>query len=333
MQYRKLGTTDMSISVVSMGCWSIVPDFTWGEQAEADSVEAVRAAVRLGVNFLDTAPLYGEDGASETMLGKALGDWRDSVYIATKIPPDQMRPDEVIAACEASLTRLNTDRIDLYQIHWPSRDVPLADTLGAMEKLKEQGKIRAIGVCNFGPGDMDELNATGVRVESNQIAYSLLARGPEFGILGKCIDYRMSAIAYSPLAQGLLTGKFSSADEVPATRARTRHFASSREHTRHGEPGCESETFAAIAKLRAICERIEKPMADVALAWLLRQLGVISALAGARNAEQAKQNAEVGSFVLTPGIADELSAATEPVKEALGENPDLWQPASESRMR
>ncbi|NOZ26428.1 MAG: aldo/keto reductase, partial [Chloroflexi bacterium] len=226
--------------------------------------------------------------------------------------------------------RLNTDYIDLYQIHWPSREVPIEETMEALERLREQGKIRAIGVSNFGPQDMADLLAVG-RCETNQLPYSLLWRAIEYEIVPQCLEHEIGLLCYSPLVHGLLTGKFSSPDEVPEGRARTRHFSRDRPLTRHGEEGCEEETFAAIERIRRICEGIGQPMAKVALAWLLYQPGVVSVLAGARHPGQVVENASAADLKLSPDVVRALTEATETLKAALGPNPDMW--LSESRMR
>jgi aryl-alcohol dehydrogenase-like predicted oxidoreductase len=313
-----------------MGCWAFAGGDYWGEQSEADSGAAVDAALDAGVNFFDTAEGYGA-GASEEVLGRALGARRKEVVIASKVSGRNLAPAGVAEACEESLRRLGTDHIDLYQIHWPSRTVPLADTMGALGRLVEAGKIRAIGVSNFGPMDMDELDALG-RAESNQLPYNLLWRAIEFEILPKCVGREVGVLSYSSLMQGLLAGKFAEPGDVPAHRARTRHFDSAtHELARHGEAGCEAETFAAVGRIRDIAGRAGLSMADVSIAWLLAQPGVTSVIAGMRTREQAERNARAADLELPPEIVAELTAATEGLKDALGGNADMWQ--SESRMR
>ena len=280
MKYRKLGKTDITVSAVAMGCWALAGDALWGPQDDSDSIAAVHAALDLGVNLFDTAEGYG-DGYSEMVLGKALAGRRREAVIATKVSPTHLSRDGIQKACERSLRRLNTDYIDLYQIHWASREVPIAETFAALEGLRSQGKVRAIGVCNFGVRDLSDFLAVG-RCETNQLPYSLLWRGIEFEIRQKCQDNEVGILCYSPLAQGLLTGKFASADDVPEGRARTRYFSKDRPLARHGEDGFEEDTFAAIDQIRRICARIDVPMAEVALAWLLHQPGVTSVRAGAK---------------------------------------------------
>ena len=329
MRYRTIGRTDMKVSTVAMGCWAIVGDSTWGEQDEDDAISAIETALDEGINFFDTAEAYG-DGYYEELLGRVLADRRDNVVIASKVSPNHLRPDDLRECCEASLKRLQTDHIDLYQIHWPNWDIPLAETLGAMRELKDEGKIRVIGCSNFGPRDLSELLEEG-RVEADQLAYNMLWRGLEYDLQDICVENDVSILPYSPIQQGLLTGKFGSPDDVPEGRARTRHFSDTRPQSRHGEPGAEELTFQAISGVREVAEDLGEPMADVALAWLLHQPAVTSVLAGMRNAHQARENARAGDLELSSDALRRLDQATRPLKEHFGDSLDMWQ--SESRLR
>jgi len=329
MKHRQLGQTDLTASVVSMGCWAIVGDETWGPQDEAESIATIRASLEAGVTTFDTAEAYGQ-GTSEILLGRALAGRRHEAVIASKVSGRNLSAEAVRQACERSLERLQTDYIDLYQIHWPSRITPLAETMAALEELRQEGKVRAIGVCNFGPADLADLRAVG-RCATNQLPYSPLWRAIEYEIQSRCLDAGIGILCYSPLAQGLLTGKFSTAAEVPDGRARTRLFSGTRAQARHGEAGCEVEAFAAIARVRQISAALGQPMAQVALAWLLHQPGVTSVIAGARRPEQIRETAQAAELELPPGIVRALSDATAEVKRAVGPNPDMWQ--AESRFR
>jgi myo-inositol catabolism protein IolS len=329
MRYHKLGKTDLSVSLLAMGCWALAGDATWGPQDEAASIATVHAALDAGVNLFDTAEGYG-GGDSESILGQALAGRRHQAVIATKVSRSNLSYQEVQQACENSLRRLRTDYIDLYQIHWPSRSVPLAETMGALERLREKGKVRAIGVCNFGVRDLSDLLRIGW-AETDQLPYSLLWRAIENEIRPKCVEEKIGILCYSPLVQGLLTGKFSSADEVPDGRARSRLFSGDRPEARHGEAGCEAQTFAAIEQIGRICDEVGQPMARVALAWLLAQPGVTSAIAGARRPDQIQETARAADLELSAGTLDALTGVTEEVKRCIGDNPDMWQ--SQSRFR
>ena len=326
-----LPDTDIVVSRVAMGCWAFSGDATWGPQNEADAIAGIHAALDAGITLLDTAELYG-NGLSEQILGRALAGRRQRAVIASKFSPENSTPAKLIAACERSLKHLRTDRIDLYQIHWRSRTVPLEDTWAALERLREQGKIRAIGVSNFGANDLADLLRIG-RPVTNQLPYSLLTRAIEYEIVPACVANQIGVLCYSPLLLSLLTGKYATPDDVPEGRARTRHFSSKRPQARHGEPGCEAELFAALGGIRRIAQRLGRSMSDIALAWLLHRPGVSCVLGGIRNPQQARLNAAAADLALAGDVVAELDAATEPVKLALGSNPDMWQGQNDSRYR
>lgn len=329
MQYAMLGQSGLNVSTYALGCWPFAGGSFWGEQDDAVSIATVHAALDAGINFFDTAEAY-ESGTSERVLGKALVGRRDQAIIATKVAPNHLTADGVVAACEQSLRYLQTDYIDLYLIHWPNWKVPLTETVGALEKLKEHGKVRAIGVCNFGVQDMTEILQLHPIV-TNQLPYSLLWRVIEREILPVCLANDIGLMCYSPLAQGLLTGRYASAEEVPSGIARTRYYASHRSDSSHGEPGCEEEVFGALAQIRRIAGEMGQPMAAVALAWLRQQPGVTSILMGARTPEEVELNIPALELQLSPDVIQALAQATEPVKDKLGNNPDMW--LAPSRMR
>lgn len=330
MQYVELGQTGMKVSRIAFGCMSTVANPTYDGIEDAQGIATIRAAMDHGINFIDTAPGYG-NGASEALLGRALEGVRDQVIIADKVNTATLSADDVVTECEKSLKLLRTDYIDLYQIHWPKNVVPIDETLGAMEQLVKQGKARALGVCNYGCIDLTEALGTGTTLVSNQIAYSLLARGVEFEVADLCIKNDLGLLCYSPLAQGLLAGIFDSADDVPPERARTRMFSKDRPQSRHDEAGCEEEGFAAIKAIKAISERLKQSSADVSLAWLLHQPGVASVLVGASRPDQVARNVGAADLQLSAEVLAELDQATQPVKQAMGPSLDMW--ATPSRIR
>ncbi|MGQ9682887.1 MAG: aldo/keto reductase [Anaerolineae bacterium] len=329
MQYRKLGRSDLQVSVISLGCWALAGDAVWGPQDERDAAAAIHAALDCGINLFDTTEAYGE-GRSEELLGRALAGRRQQVLIGTKVLPNHQRPQDLRAACEASLRRLQTDYVDIYYLHWPNWDLPIAETLGALQRLQQEGKVRVVGVSNYGRRDLTDLLAAG-RAEVDQLCYSLLWRAIEDEIIPCCLEHGVGIACYSPLAQGLLTGKFASADEVPDGRARTRHFRGTRPQARHGETGAEAETFAAITRIRTLCEEAGVPMAQAAVAWLLAQPGVATVIAGGRSEVQVRANAAAADLHLPDELLAALTTATEELKAKLGPNPDMWQ--AESRIR
>ncbi len=329
MKYRKLGKTDIEVSVICQGCWSLISqDFNWGTNDPADSAAAIYASLDAGVNFFDTAESYGH-GESEELLGKALGSRRKEVIVASKVAGENLEPSALKKACDASLTRLGTDYLDLYQIHWPNPDVPLVDSIGAMEELRTEGKIHQIGVSNFGVDCMKELSACG-RAQANQLCYNLLMRSIEYEVQPFCAANDMSVLCYSPICQGLLTGKFATPDDVPEMRARTRIFSKDRPGTRHDQPGCETQAFEALDEICRISESLGESMVNVSMAWLIAQDAVASVVVGGRNAAQAQSNAKAGDLDLSPDVLTALDQTTRKVKEYMGSNCDPWQ--SESRL-
>ena len=328
--HRTLGKTDVRVAPVALGCMSLCSNITYDDIPVQQAIDTVHAAIDAGVTLFDTAPMYG-DGESERRLGVALrGGKRDKVVVADKVSSNAMRYDEVLRGVETSLKLLQTDRIDLLQIHWPGREVPVDETMRAMEKLVADGKVRALGVCNFGPIDLANVLEKH-RVETNQIPYNLLLRAAEFEVREMCAERGLGILCYSPLAQGLLTGRYKTADEVPDGRARTRHFAKTRPQARHTEAGCEMDTFAAIRRVKEVCDRIGKDMADVALAWLLHQPAVACVLAGASRPDQIRRNVEAAKIDLSPEVMKQLDDATNEVKQKLGPNLDPWQTVSRIR--
>lgn len=235
-----------------------------------------------------------------------------------------------------------------YQIHWASRaavrtdrypqrplgaEVPLEATLAALDECRRAGLIRHIGVCNFGVGDLQRALGTGVPIVSNQLCYHLLWRGAEDEVMPFCAAHNIAILPWSPLAQGLLTGKMREPQAVPAGRARSRLFSSSRPQQRHGEPGLERETFAALDKFAWMSERLGAPMANVALAWLKDQPGVCSVLMGARTPAQLRRNLDSLALHLEPAVLSLLRDAGEEIKRKLGPNLDCYEGAATSRIR
>jgi len=210
MQKRYLGQTNIEITPLLVGTWQAGKKM-WAGIEDEESIKAIRAAFEAGITTVDTAEIYGE-GHSELIVAQALADVREQVIYATKVFANHLKYEQVIAACHRSLKNLQTDYIDLYQIHWPSGSwnteiVPISETMAALNYLKAQGKIRAIGVSNFSRSQLEEASQYG-RIESIQPPYSLFWRSVEKEIMPYCIENNISILAYSPLAQGLLTGKF-----------------------------------------------------------------------------------------------------------------------------
>ncbi len=327
MTHTKLPGTDIDVSVIALGCWPFAGGDVWGEQDDDVSIATVHAALEVGISFFDTAEGYG---TSERVLGRGLKGRRDEAVIATKVGGGHLSSDDLPKACEQSLKNLQTDYIDLYQIHWPNHSMPIEETAGALSRLRDQGKIRAIGVCNFACGDLSDLLAVG-DIVTNQLPYSLLWRVIEREIMPMCLANDIGIICYSPLMQGLLADRYAFADAVPDGLARTRLYSRHRPMARHSDPGCETEVFNALAKIRSVAEDMGVTMAALALAWARQQPGITSLLVGARNPAEIQWNLPSVDLTLSEDILQRLSEITDEIKNKLGNNPDMWM--SESRMR
>jgi len=317
METRRLGTSDVNITPVLMGTWQAGKSM-WVGVEDAETIKAIRAAFDAGITTVDTAEVYGK-GHSEQIVAEALADVRDQVIYATKVFANHLKYDQVIEACESSLTRLKTDYIDLYQIHWPSGSfksevVPIEETMSALNMLKEQGKIRAIGVSNFSRAQIEEAMQYG-RIDSLQPPYSLFWRQVEKEIQPYCVENNISILAYSSLAQGLLTGKFGRDHKFEEGDNRKDNKLFKGENYERAQQ--------ALDKLRPIAERHQCSLAQLSLAWLIAQPQT-NAIAGARNTEQAVGNASAADVDLSADELTEIDAIGRFVTDQLDENPVMW---------
>ncbi len=330
-----------------MGCWAYGGGEYWGAQSQTDVDAVVRSAIDAGCNFFDTAEAYNQ-GASESSLGLALrGLPRDRALIGSKISPSNTAPAQLVEHCEASLRRLKTDYLDLYMVHWPitahsiahfaTGHAPTPSVAAAFQtlaRLQQSGKIRFIGVSNFGVAKLSEALATGVEIVINELPYSLLARAIEVEILPFCRDKGIGVLGYMSLLQGVLTDKYPTFAEIPEWRRRTRHFDCRRTaNCRHGMPGAEAETSAALASLRAIAKRCGKTLNDLALQWAFAGPGITSSLCGSRNLEQLKSNIAAASDRLDAEIIEELNRATQPLLEKMGPSFDYYESPENDRTK
>jgi aryl-alcohol dehydrogenase-like predicted oxidoreductase len=331
MLYRTLGKSDVQVSALAFGAWQLGDTAYWGDDAEADARATIDVALDAGINFFDTAESYGE-GRSEELLGQYLGNRRDKVLVASKFSPDVTRPEELRTKCEASLKRLGTDRIDLYQVHWPLRGIPAEDACGELERLREAGKIRFVGLSNYGVYDLSDWIKHGT-VVSDQLAYNLLFRAVEYQIAPVCRREGVGILAYSPLLQGILSGRYNTLEDIPDARRRTRHFSLRRTGTRHGESGCERPLMKVLNRITRFSEKTGRTPAHLALGWLLVQRGVTAAVLGARNPAQLRENLGIVDSPLSPAEIAILNEISIPLKRFLGTNADMWQGAGDSRIR
>ena len=317
MQKRYLGQTNIEITPLLVGTWQAGKKM-WAGIEDEESIRAIRAAFEAGIITIDTAEIYGE-GHSESIVAQALADVREQVIYATKVFANHLKYEEVIAACDRSLKNLQTDYIDLYQIHWPSGSwnteiVPISETMAALNYLKAQGKIRAIGVSNFSRSQLEEAGQYG-RIESIQPPYSLFWRSVEKEIMPYCIENNISILAYSPLAQGLLTGKFRNGYQLASEDHRIKNKLF------HGENFPRVQ--AALNQLEPIANRYSCSLAQLSLAWLIKQPQT-NAIAGVRNAAQAVNNAQAMTINLTPEDLKLIDNIGKQVTDFLDDNPVLW---------
>lgn len=334
MEKRECGRSGIAISVLGVGCWAFGggAGSYWGPQDERDVEAVVNGALDAGINYFDTAPAYN-DGRSEEVLGRVLKRRRGEAVIGTKVSPSDTEPAVLRRKCEESLRRLQTDVIDIYMVHWPITNHSVPDAFATLQALQAEGKVRAIGVSNFGVQQLTEALGTGARLDVNQLCYNLLSRAIEIGILPLCRQHQVGVLAYMPLLQGILTGKYRTADEIPIMRARTRQFRGDRPESRHGEPGAEAEVFQALAGIRAVADELGVPMGRLALAWAMAKPGITSVLAGIRNAQQLEENCLAAGLSLSPDVVARLDALTDPVLEKLGDNADYFQSYANRRTR
>ncbi|SKB16219.1 Aldo/keto reductase [Planktothrix sp. PCC 11201] len=318
MKKRTLGQSDILITPILIGTWQAGKRM-WVGIEDAETIKAIRAAFDAGITTVDTAEIYGE-GHSEKIVAQALSDVRDQVVYASKVFANHLKYDQVIEACERSLKNLNTDYIDLYQIHWPSgfmnsEIVPIAETMKALNHLKEQGKIRAIGVSNFSRSQLEEAAQYG-RIESLQPPYSLFWRKVEKDAMPYCIEQNISILAYSPLAQGLLTGKFGHDHQFSEGdhRSKNKLFADKEHYQR---------VQNALDQLRPIAEGYHCTLGQLAIAWLIAQPQT-NAIIGFRNTEQAQQNTLATQIPLSPEDLAEIDKIGKTVTDYLDDSPVMW---------
>jgi aryl-alcohol dehydrogenase-like predicted oxidoreductase len=335
MELRKLGSSDIEIPPVVFGAWAIGGWF-WGGTDDDGAVEAIRAGIDAGITAIDTAPMYGF-GHSESVVGRAIKGRRDEVIVATKCglrwdvekgefffttedqsvtdpeESNKVRPvyrllerDSIIEECDLSLKRLGVDTIDLYQCHWPDSTTPLDETMEAMLRLREQGKIREIGVSNFTSEMMEKCLSIGPIV-SDQPKYSLLAREIEEDVLPFCREHDLATLVYSPLAQGLLTGK--------VTMERTFPEGDMRVNSPWYAPVNRKRVLDVLAKLSSMADDHGATLAQLVINWTVHEPGVTAAIVGGRNPAQVRENAGALDFTLSEDERRIIRAAFEDLGE------------------
>jgi len=313
MLYRNLGKTGLKVSEISLGSW-----LTYGGGvAEDTAVKTIDTAYELGINFFDTANVYNR-GAAETVVGRALKKYdRSSYVLATKVyfpmgdgPNDRgLSRKHMLESADASLKRLGLDYVDILYCHRYDAETPVSETLRAFDDLIRRGKVLYAGVSEWSAAQIEEAMRVADkylldRIVVNQPQYSMLWRKIEDEILPVSKKYGVGQVVFSPLAQGLLTGKYKTLGDVPAGSR-----AASGKMNQFIQRWMNAETFEKVAKLRAIADRLGIPMAQMALAWVLRLDGVSSALIGASRPEQAVQNARASGYMLPDDALKQIDEA------------------------
>lgn len=322
MEYRQLGDSELTISVITFGAWA-AGGWMWGGTERTDAISAIKASYDLGVTSIDTAPIYGQ-GDSEEIVGEAIrGIPRDKVQILTKYgmrwnlamgdfafkskdsagrPIDIYRytgKESIMKECEDSLKRLDTDYIDLYQMHWPNKTTPIEESMEAIQRLLEQGKIRQAGVSNYSVEQMQQAE-TVVNLAANQVSFSLLNQSIKETLVPYCLEHKKGILAYSPLERGLLTGKIKPNHQFAEGDHRSTY--------RFFKPENIAQTDKFLEKLKPLANEKNASLSQLVIRWTIEQPGITAALVGARNAEQATQNANAINIQLS---ADDLAFINE----------------------
>jgi aryl-alcohol dehydrogenase-like predicted oxidoreductase len=321
MKKRRLGTSGLELTRVGLGSWAIGGagwQYAWGAQDDRDSIATIHRALDLGINWIDTAAAYGL-GHSEEIVGQAIAGRRDRVILATKCSlvwgadgaiVHNLKAASVRRELEASLRRLKTEYIDLYQIHWPDPEPDIEEAWGEIAKAAKEGKIRHAGVSNFSVAQLARIQSIHP-VASLQPPYSMLRRGIEKEILPYCAANGIGVVVYSPMQMGLLTGTFTKArvQSLPTDdiRGKNPFFA---------EPAL-GRNLALVEKLRPIAARAGKTAGELAIAWVLRRPEVAAAIVGGRRPEQVAETAGAADWDLTPEEIAEVDAVVA-AREAQG---------------
>lgn len=350
MEKRELKKTKIKLSILGVGCWAFGGGDYWGEQAQKDVEAVVHEALNHGINYFDTAEAYN-DGASEKSLGMALKGRRKEAIIGSKISPSNTEPSVLREHCEVSLRRLKTDYIDIYMLHWPlnprsirhfTEDEEIISSPPSLNvvyeellNLKKEGKIREIGLSNFGVEQMKEFEEKGGEFVVNELPYNLLSRAIEDSILPYCKEHDIGIIGYMALQQGLLAGIYPDPDSVPQMQAHSRHFHHKRGQgkSRHGEEGAEKEVFKAISGVKGVAEELGLHIAQLSLAWAMSREELTCTLVGSRNLKELQANIKAVSLGINSEITEKLNKITEPVLKKLGTNPDYYENRNKSRIK
>jgi len=346
MKRIKIGNSAISVTPMTIGCWPFGGGDYWGEQSQQDVNHVVAAALDMGVNTFDTAEIYN-NGESERSLGKALKGYRDKAVVISKISPSNCH--HVRRHCIESLQRLDMEYLDIYMIHWPinplavkhftSNEAIIAspptieEACHQLDELKKEGLIRSIGISNFGRTQMEEVAATGIRIDVNELTYNIVSRAIEAEIAPYCMEHNIGIIGSMGLQQGLLAGIYRTADEVPKHQAHSRHFAQHRgeETSRHYEEGAEQEIFEVVNQLHKIAADMDIHIAQLSIAWILKKPFMASTLVGSRNINELKMNVDACTLTIPDEVEALIDKISLPTLEKLGNSPDYYENRSKSR--
>lgn len=307
MEFINLGKSDLKVSVIGLGAWQAGAK-GWGRILDTDVKDAIMTSVGLGLNFIDTAEVYG-DGHSESVIGEVVKDIRDDIIIATKASGNHLRPDYLKRALEGSLRRLNTNYIDLYQVHWPDIYTSLRDTMKTLERMANDGKIRYIGLSNFSICQMEEARShlSTMDIVSNQVRYNMIQREIEEEMIPYLNKENISVIAYSPLAQGLLTFKYNHATFGETdVRKGNKLFADYNVRT----------VIPLLDVLRDLSLESGHTVVQIALNWLISRGNVIP-IPGAKNKDQATINLQSNGWRLSQQQNDRIEQVYIQVKDKI----------------
>ncbi|QDT40390.1 General stress protein 69 [Gimesia alba] len=302
---RTIGNTNIQVTPIAMGCWPI-SGVTSVDVTEEASLATLNAAFESGINFFDTAYCYGYEGESERLIAKALGEKRDQIVIATKggihwSDRKQVRnasPARIKQECDESLSRLNTDRVELYYLHGPDPEIPVSESAGAFKELLEAGKILSVGVSNFTLEQLQEFAAV-CPISAYQPRYNMLQREIELDRLPWCIENQVSVMVYWPLMKGLLAGKLSRDHQFAPEDGRQKYPMF------HGEEWEKNQNF--LDELRMLARDLNHTVAQVVIRWTIQQTGITCALCGAKRPEQIIENAETMNFELSDSQTESIN--------------------------
>ena len=314
MESRTLGKSGVTVSVLGLGTWPMGGEW-WGGADDAESIRTIHRALDLGVTLFDTAEAYAA-GHAEEVLGRGLAGRREQAVIADKVAPNHFAPEQIEEAFEASCRRLQTDYIDVYFLHWPNIDLPISQAMETLERLRTAGRIRAIGVSNFTADEMRVASEYG-QIDVLQPPYNMLWRFIEGDQLPYCREHGIGIMAYSGLAQGLLTGNLTAETTFPE--------GDKRPTTVLFQPGAYERCLAAVDALRPIAERAGLTVPQLAIAWLLGRPGVSTALVGARTVPEIEENVVGATQQVSAEDMVAADAATREVFESLPRVPDMFQ--------